>query len=106
VISGRYHKCSMGNALVIMLQGRDATQMAGFRMWLTLDRHVRKGEKGLRILAPTIYKRTETNAKGAGVVHAGIRGLRPVCVFDVSQTDGADLLSGEELHDRLYPGDP
>jgi N-terminal domain of anti-restriction factor ArdC/IrrE N-terminal-like domain len=91
-MSARFHRYSMGNVLLITLQCPHATQVAGFKTWLTMDRHVRKGEKGLRILAPMLYKRTETDPQtGEECERRGIRGFRTVCVFDVSQTDGADL---------------
>ena len=90
-MSARFHRYSMGNVLLIMLQCPTATQVAGFKTWLTMDRHVRKGEKGLRILAPMMYKRTDLNDAGEEVTRTGLRGFRSVAVFDVSQTDGADL---------------
>jgi antirestriction protein ArdC len=91
-MSARFHRYSMGNVLLITLQCPHATQVAGFKTWLTMDRHVRKGEKGLRILAPMLYKRTETDpSTGEECERRGVRGFRSVCVFDVSQTDGTDL---------------
>jgi antirestriction protein ArdC len=90
----RFHRYSMGNVLLIMAQRPDATQVAGFKTWLTLDRHVRKGEKALWVLAPIAYKRTETDPEtGQESERRGVRGFRAVPVFDVAQTDGADLPS-------------
>ena len=98
-MSARFHRYSMGNVLLITLQCPEATQVAGFKTWLTVDRHVRKGEKGLRILAPMMYKRTGLNDAGEEVTKTGLRGFRSVAVFDVSQTDGADLPSVVSLLD-------
>jgi N-terminal domain of anti-restriction factor ArdC len=48
----RFHRYSFGNTLLISLQRPDATRVAGFRTWLQLRRHVRKGEKGHRHPCP------------------------------------------------------
>ena len=88
----RFHHYSMGNVVLITAQRPDATQVAGFKTWLTLDRHVRKGEHAVWILAPMTYRRTEHNDDtGEDVTRTGVRGFRAVPVFDVAQTDGADL---------------
>lgn len=54
----RFHKCSLSNTMLIMVQCPSATHVAGFRTWLSLDRHVRKGEKGIRIFAPMPYRKS------------------------------------------------
>lgn len=51
-VMSRFHKYSWGNALLIYSQRPDATHVAGFNAWLKLRRCVRKGEKGIVILAP------------------------------------------------------
>lgn len=90
---GRFHAYSFGNVLAIARQKPNATRVAGFHTWKGLNRSVRKGEKGIRILAPMIGKRKETettSAAGTGDTPV-VYGFRNVYVFDVTQTDGADL---------------
>jgi N-terminal domain of anti-restriction factor ArdC len=61
-VTAHFHKYSWTNCLLISMQRPDATYVAGFRAWLGFSRHVRKGEKGIAILAPIIRKRkTETD---------------------------------------------
>src|ERR1700724_3514498 len=55
-VQTRFHRYSWGNTLLIALQSPDATQVAGFHTWLRLGRHVRKGEKGIAILAPVVRR--------------------------------------------------
>jgi antirestriction protein ArdC len=85
----RFHNYSFANTLLIMLQRPGATRVAGFQTWKHLGRYVRKGEKGIRILAP-IVRRVEADSEEEPsqrtVVH-----YKAVSVFDVSQTDGGDL---------------
>jgi hypothetical protein len=57
----RFHKYSFGNCLLIACQAPDATHVAGFNTWKSLGRFVKKGETGIRILAPVIYKREAKN---------------------------------------------
>ena len=91
----RFHKYSISNTMLIWLQCPDATHVAGFHTWLSLGRHVRKGEKGIRIFAPMPYRRTvSTVDEETGITEEEeINGLRfrAVSVFDISQTDGDDL---------------
>ena len=51
---GRFHNYSFGNILEIARQKPSATRVAGMYAWNQLDRSIRKGEKGIRILAPVI----------------------------------------------------
>ena len=77
------------------MQCPTATHVAGFRTWLGLGRHVRKGEKGIAILAPIISKRKReaqdqddsSTVQGVGQ----LVGFRSAYVFDVAQTDGQDM---------------
>ena len=87
--AARFHSYSFGNALLIQCQRPDATLVAGFHKWLELGRHVRKGEHGIAILAPVVARRhdAENDDETARVV----RFFRPAYVFDVAQTDGAEL---------------
>lgn len=87
----RFHRYSWSNSLLIHSQMPTATRVAGFQSWLKLRRFVRKGEKGLVILAPMIGRKK--TAEEDSVDNAGTRvfGFRAAYVFDVSQTDGEPL---------------
>ncbi|HXQ18251.1 MAG TPA: ArdC-like ssDNA-binding domain-containing protein [Acidimicrobiales bacterium] len=85
----RFHRYSAGNVLLILSQRPDATRVAGFRAWQALDRSVRRGERALWILAPMVRRRCIGDPEG----EARIGGFKWVPVFDVSQTEGADLPS-------------
>ena len=92
---GRFHRYSFGNILEIARQKPDATRVAGMYAWNQLGRKVKKGEKGIRILAPMMGTRrrkdTETS-QDATVTHKPVLvGFRSAYVFDESQTDGAEL---------------
>lgn len=88
----RFHKYSFNNTLLIAMQRPDATQVAGFRTWLRLRRHVRKGEKGIVIIAPVANRIRVEDENGDEHVMAGTaRGFRAAYVFDIAQTDGEEL---------------
>src|SRR5665647_1550121 len=55
-IAARFHDYSPSNIFLIGMQRPDATRVAGFRTWKALGRHVNKGEHGVAILAPCVYK--------------------------------------------------
>jgi hypothetical protein len=102
--ASRFHRYSANNVFLIMMQCPEATQVAGYRTWQGLGRHVRKGEHGIRILAPCTYRYKVTDDDGTETTHLGIRGFTTTTVFDVAQTDGADLpdirptlLEGEDV---------
>jgi antirestriction protein ArdC len=86
--ASRFTQYSANNLFLIMLQRPDATRVAGYRTWQGLGRQVRKGEKGIRILAPCKFRRTETADDGTEAVRVGISGFTTAAVFDISQTDG------------------
>ena len=94
---GRFHNYSFGNILEIARQKPDATLVAGLYAWNQLGRKVMKGQKGIRILAPMIgsRKKKDTEAersKDAAAINKPVLvGFRSVYVFDVSQTEGAEL---------------
>ena len=93
---GRFHNYSFGNILEIARQKPDATRVAGLYAWNQLGRKVSKGQKGIRILAPMIGSRkkkdTEATSKDPAAVNKPVLvGFRAVYVFDVSQTEGAEL---------------
>src|ERR1700720_1682148 len=73
---GRFHRYSLHNVMLITLQKPHATHVAGFHAWNKLGRHVRKGEKGIFILAPLVRKRevAETDTESADSVLLGFRG--------------------------------
>src|SRR5271156_3129652 len=91
----RFHNYSFGNILEIARQRPDATRVAGLYAWNQLGRRVRKGEKGIRILAPLIGVRRKKDAEAEKDIRtqnqAVLVGFRSAYVFDVSQTDGQDL---------------
>jgi len=92
---GRFHNYSFGNILEIARQKPDATRVAGLYAWNQLKRRVKKGERGIRILAPVIgikRKKDEEAEKDIRTQnHAVLVGFRSAYVFDVSQTDGEEL---------------
>ncbi len=89
----RFHKYSLHNVMLIVLQKPAATHVAGFHTWRKLGRHVRKGEKGITILAP-ILRRQKTSENGTEEnSEEVILGYRTRAVFDVSQTEGEPLPS-------------
>ena len=92
-VQQRFHRYSFGNVLLISLQCPDATQVAGFHRWLELGRHVRKGSKGIAILAPIVSRlKVEDEKTGEEKTIVGApRSFRVVHVFDISQTDGDEL---------------
>lgn len=94
-VAARFHSYSPNNILLISVQRPDATRVAGFRRWAELGRHVRKGEKGISILAPVTYRADPTdpdvNPDEKAAIPRVLRGFRVVHVFDISQTDGAEL---------------
>ena len=104
----KFHNYSYGNALLILAQCPTATNVAGYNTWKNVfDRQVRRGERGIQILAPCPYQRaamvekkdpmtgeTLYGADGKPVKEPGfVRAtrFRVVTVFDVSQTEGKEL---------------
>lgn len=95
----QFHAYSWNNQLLISLQCPTATRVAGFHTWRKMNRFVRKGEKGITILAPCIYKpkkreqqqdeEIEQQTHAIGTLH----GFRAATVFDVSSTDGQAIPS-------------
>jgi antirestriction protein ArdC len=91
----RFHTYSFGNILEIARQRPDATRVAGLHTWNKFGRRVKKGEKGIRILAPIVCTKghEDENAERDSMTtrRRFIAGFRAVYVFDVSQTDGDEL---------------
>jgi hypothetical protein len=84
----RFHKYSWHNVCLIASQCPTATRVAGFQTWRTMGRLVRKGEKGIAIMAPIVGRR---EAESDGDNARAIVGFRAAYVFDVAQTDGEPL---------------
>jgi hypothetical protein len=99
---GRFHNYSFGNILEIARQRPNATRVAGLYAWNQLGRKVKKGERGIRILAPVVGVRRKKDSeaeKDIGTQNQAILvGFRSAHVFDVSQTEGKDL---PELSERV-----
>ena len=122
----RFHKYSVNNTVLIHMQKPDATLVAGFNAWKNkLGRHVKKGEKGIQILAPaTVQKKVQEtvldpdthapllDADGNTVTEektvVSVPHFKPVTVFDVSQTEGKPLpalaqpLTGDVEHYEAF----
>lgn len=99
-----FHHYSFGNCLLIARQRPSATLVAGFQAWKKKGRCVKKGEKGICILAPMVRK-TDDGEDGEKKVF----GFRAAHVWDIEQTDGDELpdvnrVSGHpgEALERLY----
>lgn len=99
---------SLNNTLLILAQRPDATTVASFRHWTELGRQVRRGERALRIWAPSVRRERD---EATGEETAAVRAFVLVPVFDISQTDGPPLpepppvrpLTGDS-HAHLLPG--
>ena len=92
-IMGRFHKYSFGNAILIGLQSPEATHVAGFHTWRKLGRSVRKGEKGIAIMAPILYRKSipaETEQQ-EDIEMEFVHSFKAAYVFDISQTEGKEL---------------
>ena len=94
----RFHNYSFGNILAIARQRPTATRVAGIRTWNELGRFVKRGEKGIQILAPIVGHRRrrdaaeqEQDANSQAKPAPMLIGFRAVYVFDYSQTEGVDL---------------
>jgi hypothetical protein len=91
----QFHNYSFGNVMLIARQKPHATNVAGIRTWNSLGRFVKKGEKGILILAPMIGRKKNrgvaTPAADTEEAEAQLYGFRAVYVFDISQTEGKEL---------------
>lgn len=99
----RFRRYSLGNALLIAQACPDATRVAGFRAWRRLGRWVRKGERGIAILAPIVWRTgvhtepereqspEEDRAEAVTPVSDRPFGFKAAYVFDISQTEGRPL---------------
>lgn len=92
----RFTNYSLNNSILIFFQMPTASHVAGFKDWQKkFHRNVKKGEKGIKILAPMPYKRTveKENEDGSKSEETEIvvSSFKIAHVFDVSQTEGEDL---------------
>lgn len=78
----RFHRYSLHNVMLIASQKPTATHVAGFNAWHKLGRFVKKGEKGILILAPVIRKRAENNGEAEPDESSTAVGFRAAYVFD------------------------
>lgn len=92
---GKFHRYSFGYILEIARQKPDATRVAGLYAWNQRGRRVKRGEKGIRILAPVVGVKRKDDAEAEKDIRsqnqAVIVGFRSAYVFDSSQTDGPAL---------------
>src|SRR4051812_28786273 len=108
IAQAKFHNYSFGNVLLILAQKPDASRVAGYRTWQSMNRYVRKGEKSIGILAPLKKKITDHET---GDERWGLYGFRRASVFDISSTEGEplpevpvpvlDSEAGGELYARL-----
>ena len=93
-LASRFHNYSSNNCLLILAQCPDATRVASYTTWKTFGRGVRKGEKGISILAPCRYLAAEDSSKTEEGPKWKMKGFKIAYVFDVSQTEGDPLDEG------------
>jgi hypothetical protein len=95
----QFHNYSFQNILLIASQRPTASRVAGIRAWNELGRRVKRGEKGIMIFAPMVgYRRNANDSDQSQQSDARtdkpeprLVGFRAVYVFDVGQTEGAEL---------------
>src|SRR3989449_8094177 len=96
---GRFHRYSWGNVLLIGSQRPTATRVAGYHTWQDLGRHVKTGEKAIKIFAPILVKEREKSPPAPSPDRTATKqndvfrltGFRTAFVFDVEQTEGKPL---------------
>ena len=121
----RFHKYSFNNTMLIHMQKPDATLVTGYSKWeQKFNRHVKRGEKGIKIIAPTPFKKKIEQEKLDPDTKLPLRDkdgniimeekeikipmFKPVVVFDVSQTEGEPLptlsseLRGDVKHYEIF----
>jgi hypothetical protein len=100
----KFHTYSFGNILLIARQKPEATNVAGIRTWNSLGRFVKRGEKGIFILAPMVVGKKRSQDENATSEDADkkdgqprLYGFRGVYVFDITQTEGKELATLTEV---------
>lgn len=89
--SAMFHTYSVNNRILIFLQRPTASYVAGFNAWKKMGRTVKKGEHGIRILAPHARKRQEVDPETGDELEIKFTTFSVTYVFDVSQTEGAEI---------------
>lgn len=99
---------SLNNLLLIIDQCEHATDVRGYGAWKKAGRQVRRGEKGIRILAPARYRARDDNGDPVndndGNPQYRVRGFKVETVFDISQTDGEPVPESEQAAPTLLTG--
>ena len=90
-VMARFPRYSFNNCMLIALQDPDCTMVQGFRAWKKLGRQVKKGAKGIGIVAPLVSRKKEDAPATEEGDRNSIRGFKVVHVFDVRQTEGDEL---------------
>jgi len=104
-VASNFHRYSFNNHLMIFCQRPDATLVAGFQRWKSMNRSVMKGEKGIAIFAPCSYRTKIEDDNGEEKSFQQLRGFRIVHVFDISQTEGEELPDLDAIRPKLLNGD-
>ena len=114
----KFHRYSFNNTLLIAMQRPDATLVTGYRNWQSMGRQVKKGEKGITILAPAPKKQKKSQAvydqennpildeqgnQKYEEIEVVIPRFKATTVFDISQTEGEPIqtIGPEELTDAV-----
>jgi antirestriction protein ArdC len=103
--AAKFHRYSFQNQLLISFKNPDATLVAGFNKWKSMNRSVKKGEKGIAIFAPCKYRTKIETESGEEKSFQQLRGFRIVHVFDISQTDGDPIEDLDAIRPKLLDGD-
>ena len=100
VFQSRFYQYSLGNTILIYMQNPEATYVMGYKAWNKLGRYVKKGSKGLAILAPRIkkievFKEPQDimeyhDKEGEKEIRKVLSGFRVTYLYDISQTEGSD----------------
>lgn len=100
VFQSRFYQYSLGNTILIYMQNPEATYVMGYKAWNKLGRYVKKGSKGLAILAPCIKKievfkepkdkMEYRDEEGEKEIRRVLSGFRVTYLYDISQTEGSD----------------
>lgn len=91
-VMSRFHHYSFNNSILIAMQKPDATRVAGYSAWQTkFHRNVKRGEKGIQILAPYTYTVKEIDPDTEEEIEHKRQGYKIAYVYDISQTEGKDL---------------
>ncbi len=93
-VAARLHNYSAHNQLLIYTQRPDATLVAGYRAWQRFGCQVRKGEKGIAILAPCVHRTKVEDQDGDERELRSLRGFRVAYVFDMLSRDLRDSWRG------------